>query len=338
MGIGRLLVRVSSLAWMYSAVIAASGNAYGQSQTGGPHAPGDYIKTAKARLWYEAEGSGDPVVLISGGPGDSHAIYHPFFSRFADHHRLIYYDPFGVGKSEKATDKKDYRFARDVEDLEAVRNELGLPSITLIGHSYGSIVAQAYALKYPKAVKRLVLIGPFHGGAMWQENDDNANREIRNQYPDVWEKLMDLRAHGIRSDDIAHQDAYFGIGLGLFYFFDAAKAALLPHDSGNPDVYYSIAGKDAEFKIGGDIAKIDFRPELRKLQMPILILAGRYDRISMPKNVVEYRKLTPGARIVFLEHSGHFPYIEEPDETAAVLREFLEEPLKRTRTDAGNLP
>jgi proline iminopeptidase len=158
---------------------------------------------------------------------------------------------------------------------------------------------------------------------MWQANDDNSNREIRNQYPEVWEKLMDLRAHGIRSDDIAHQDAYFGIGLGLFYFFDAAKAALLPQEPGNPDVYYSIVGRDAEFKVGGDIAKLDFRRDLPKLKMPILVLAGRYDRISIPKDVAEYRKLTPSARIVMLERSGHFPYIEEPDETAKVLREFL---------------
>ncbi|MEQ1884516.1 MAG: alpha/beta fold hydrolase [Bryobacteraceae bacterium] len=324
MEIGRSLVRFVRLTWIVSAAMAALSISYGQLPTGGPHPKGDYLQTGNTKLWYEAEGTGDPVVLISGGPGDTHAIYHPFFSRFADHHRVIYYDPFGVGKSDKAKDKSEYRFARDIEDLEAVRNQLGLPSITVIGHSYGSIVAQAYALKYPQAVKRLVLIGPFHSGAMWQENDDNANREIRNQYPDVWEKLMDLRAHGIRSDDFAHQDAYFGVGLGLFYFFDAAKAALLPHDAGNPDVYYSIAGKDAEFKIGGDIAKIDFRPDLRKLKIPILILAGRYDRISMPKNVVEYRKLTPTARIVFLERSGHFPYIEEPDETATVLREFLD--------------
>jgi proline iminopeptidase len=306
-------------------LLTAEWTAVGQSaKIARKHPAGDYIQAGGSRLWYESEGQGDPIILISGGPGDSHAVYHPFFSQLANHRRVIYYDAFGVGKSGRAKAKNEYRFARDLDDLEALRRGLQLPSVTLIGHSYGSIVAQAYALKNPGVVKQLILIGAFHSGAMWQQNDDNSNREIRNQYPEVWEKLIALRAQGVRSNDIAHQDAYFGIGLGLFYFYDAAKAALLPDEPGNPDVYYSIAGDDAEFKIGGDIAKLDFRPELRKLKMPILILAGRYDRVSMPKDVAEYRKLTPGARVVMLERSGHFPYLEEPIETLDALREFLQ--------------
>jgi len=287
------------------------------------HSPGAYAQVGNARLWYESEGQGEPIVMISGGPGDSHAVYHPFFSRLADRNRVIYYDAFGVGKSDRANSKAEYRFSRDVDDLDALCNSLNLASVTLIGHSYGSMVAQAYALRHPGAVKRLILIGAFHSGAMWQQNDDNSNREIRNQYPEVWEKLRAMRAQGVRSSAPAHQDAYFGIGLGLFYFYDAARAVLLPQEPGNPDVYYSIAGDDAEFRVGGDIAKLDFRPELRKLTMPILVLAGRYDRISMPKDVAAYRKLVPAARVVIMERSGHFPYIEEPDDTLSVLTEFL---------------
>jgi proline iminopeptidase len=292
------------------------------------HPPGAYAQVGSARLWYESEGQGEPIVMISGGPGDSHAVYHPFFSGLADRNGVIYYDAFGVGKSDRAKSKAEYRFSRDVNDLDALRIALKLPSVTLIGHSYGSMVAQAYALRHPSAVKRLILIGAFHSGAMWQANDDNANREIRNQYPGVWENLLAMRAQGVRSSAPAHQDAYFSIGLGLFYFYDAAKAALLPHEPGNSDVYYSIAGDDAEFRVGGDIAKLDFRPELKRLTMPILVIAGRYDRISMPKDIAEYRKLVPAARIVIMERSGHFPYIEEPEDTLRVLEEFLDGPRK----------
>jgi hypothetical protein len=64
---------------------------------------------------------------------------------------------------------------------------------------------------------------------MWQANNDSCNYEIRNQYP-----------------------------LGLFYFHDASKAALLPHEEGSNDVYYAVAGDDADFKVGGDIAALDF--------------------------------------------------------------------------------
>ncbi len=296
------------------------------------HPPGGFAVVNGSRLWYESEGAGEPIILIAGGPGDSHAVYHPFFSRFAARdpasgrvRRLIYYDAFGVGKSDRAKRKSDYHFARDVEDLEGLRKALGLERVTLIGHSYGSMVAQAYALRHPEAVTALVLIGPFHSGAMWQANDENANREFQNQYPEVWAKLLKMRARGVRSSAAAHQDAYFGIGLGLFYFYDASKAALLPQEPGNPDVYYSIVGDDAEFTVGGDIAKLDFRPELKKLKMPALVIGGRYDRISIPRYVLEYQEYLPPAQVVFMEMSGHFPYIEEPDATETVIRDFLDQ-------------
>lgn len=289
----------------------------------GPHPPGRYASVNGAKLWYESEGRGETVLLISGGPGDSHAVFHPFFSRLADRNRIIYYDAFGVGRSDRAASPSEYHFARDVEDVEGLRKALGLGAVTVLGQSYGGMVAQAYALKYPESVKRLILMSTFYSGAMWQTNNDNCNREIRNQYPDVWEKLQALRARGIRSDSPEHQELYYGVPLGLFYFHDASKAASLPKDPGNLEVYYSIAGADADFEIGGDIAALDFRPALGKVRVPTLVLAGRYDRVSMPLYAAEFKTLIPGARLVIFEKSGHFPYMEEPDETLDVLRDFL---------------
>jgi proline iminopeptidase len=77
--------------------------------------------------------------------------------------------------------------------------------------------------------------------------------------------------------------------------------------------------------IGGDIAGLDFRPNLRKLKMPILVLAGRFDRVSLPRYAVEYKKYAPQARFMMMEESGHFPFIEEPEATVAILLEFLHE-------------
>jgi proline iminopeptidase len=288
-----------------------------------PHPPGNYAAVDGSKLWYESEGKGDPVVLISGGPGDAHTVFHPFFSRLAKTNRIIYYDPFGVGRSDRAKSPGEYHFARDVDDLEGLRRALGLGRITVLGHSYGGMVAQAYALKYSESVKRLILIDTFYSGRMWQENNDNANREIRNQYPEVWAKLQALRAGGIRSNAPRHQELYYGVPLGLFYFHDASKATRLPKDPSNTEVYYAICGPDADFEIGGDIADLDFRPELGKLKIPVLVLAGRFDRISMPVLATEFEALIPGASFVIFEKSGHFPYIEEPDETFAVLRDFL---------------
>jgi proline iminopeptidase len=297
--------------------------AYAQAPSSVKHPAGTYAEVNGVRLWYESEGQGEPLVLIAGGPGDSHSPFHPFFSRLADRYRVIYFDGFGVGKSDRAKSSKEYSFARDVENLEGLRKALGLSQMNLLGHSYGGMVAQAYALKYPQAVKRLILIDTFYSGEMWQTNNDSCNDEIRKQYPEVWEQLQRIRARGLRSSAPEHQKAYYGVPLGLFYFHDASKEKLLAKEESNNEVYYTIAGDDADFVIGGDIAALDFRAGLEKLKMPMLVLAGRFDRVSMPRYAVEYKKYAPGARFVMMEESGHFPFIEEPGQTLSVLREFL---------------
>jgi proline iminopeptidase len=303
--------------------LALFASLYGQTLV--PHPAGAYAQVNGAKLWYEAEGQGEPLVLVAGGPGDSHSEFHPFFSRLADHFQIIYFDALGVGKSDRAKSAKEYTFAREVEDLEGLRKALGLSQINLLGHSFGGMVAQAYALKYPQSVRRLLLADTFHGGKMWQANDDSVNYEIRNQYPELWEDLQRVRKQGFRSSSAEQLDVYRRIPAGLFYFHDASKAKLLPNAEGNNQIYYAIAGGDADFVIGGDIAGLDFRPSLRKLKMPILVLAGRFDRVSLPRYAVEYKKYAPQARFIMMEQSGHFPFVEEPEATLVVLREFLQE-------------
>jgi proline iminopeptidase len=297
--------------------------AYGQTPVA--HPAGGYAQVNGAALWYETEGQGEPLILVAGGPGDSHSEFHPFFSSLADRFQVIYFDAFGVGKSARAISNKEYTFAREVEDVEGLRIALGLSQINLLGHSFGGMVAQAYAAKYPQRVKRLILADTFHSGKMWQANNDSVNYEIRNQYPELWEDLQRVRKTGFRSSSTEQLDIYRKIPPGLFYFRDASKAKLVPDDPGNEQLYYTIAGNDADFVIGGDIARLDFRADLHKLKMPILVLAGRFDRVSLPRYAVEFKKYAPQARFVMMEESGHFPFVEEPEATLTVLREFLQQ-------------
>ena len=290
------------------------------------HPPGRLVDANGTKLWVESEGQGEPLVLVPGGPGDTHSFYHPFFSRLADRYRVIYFDSFGVGKSERAKSTSEYTFDRDVENLDGLRKALGLAKMNLLGQSYGGMVAQAYALKYPERVARLILIDSFYSGKMWQANDDECNAEIRAQYPETWDKLQQLRAQGMRSSSPEHEKLYDSVPMSLFYFYDGSKARLLPEGDGNLDVYYAIAGEDADFVIGGTIAPLDFTAHLRDLKMPMLVIAGRYDRVSSPRYAVQYKKYAPQATFVMMEKSGHFPYVEEPEKTLAVLRDFLRRP------------
>ena len=290
-------------------------------QKGSIHPAGKYLTINGAKLWVEVEGKGEPILLIPGGPGDAH-YFHPSFSTLANSFKVIYFDAFGRGKSDRAKDSKEYTFSRDIEDIEGLRKELGFETFNLLGHSYGGMVAQAYALKYPNHVKRLILSNTLFSAEMWQANNDNCNYEIKNQYPEIWDSLMIVRSQGFHSKDKIHQNLYAEVPGGLFYFYNAGKAEDIIHDT-NTEVYYTIAGDDCDFLIGGDITNLDFRTELKNLKMPMLILAGRFDRVALPRFSVQFRQYAPKAEFVMFEKSGHQPFVEESDKYFKVLRDFL---------------
>jgi proline iminopeptidase len=125
---------LTSVLWTLALLSSAGG------QTPVTHPAGAYAQVNGAKLWYETEGQGEPLVLVAGGPGDSHSEFHPFFSRLADRFQVIYFDALGVGKSDRAKARKEYTFAREVEDLEGLRKALGVSQMNLLGHSFGANV------------------------------------------------------------------------------------------------------------------------------------------------------------------------------------------------------
>ena len=130
------------------------------------NATGDYVAVNGKKLWYEVEGKGDPILLIPGGPGNSHIYFHPWFSELANYFKVIYFDAYGRGKSDRAKSADQYSFKRDVEDIEALRKALGFDKWNVLGHSYGGMVAQQYALDYPNSVNKLILVSTFYSGEM----------------------------------------------------------------------------------------------------------------------------------------------------------------------------
>lgn len=291
------------------------------------HTDGVYYTVNGARLWTVRVGSGDPIFLIAGGPGGAHPGMRSYDS-LANGHTLIYFDAFGRGKSDTAKNVREYSLKRDIEDLEGLRKAMGFGKITVLGHSYGTVVAQGYALQYWQNVDHLILVAPFHSNAMWQENDDNSNHEIKTNYPEVWDTLMVIRKQGYVSSDSLHQAIYGRVPYGFLYGYNPdnfVRRGSRPYPNPfNSKLYYQMVGKDGDFVVDSDIGTFDYRPYLKGLKMPVLILAGRYDRVAVPRMAVQYREYCPQAKFVLFEKSGHNPQVEEPAKTFKVITEFLE--------------
>ena len=289
---------------------------------------GKYYTVNGAKLYTITVGAGEPVIIIPGGPGGAHPGYRVFDSlTIKSNIQMIYFDAFGRGKSDTAKEVKEYSLERDIEDIEGLRKAMHLNKISLLGHSYGSLVAQGYAVKYGQNLSHLIIANGFHSFIMWQENDDNSNHEIKTNYPEVWDTLMKLREQGAVSSDDIHQEIYGRVPYGFLYAYNPDKftgGGGRPYPNPfNTKLYYQMVGKDGDFIVGSDIGNFDFRKQLKDLKMPILIVAGRFDRVAVPWMQVKYKVYCPQAKFVMFEKSGHNPQVEEQAKEFSVIKEFL---------------
>jgi pimeloyl-ACP methyl ester carboxylesterase len=289
------------------------------------HPPGTSHDVGGRRLWVEQEGNGDPVMLLSGlGPAGSHVVFHPFFTALAETHRVVYVDLYGRGRSAHPSSLAEITFDGDVTDVAGLIAALQLGPMHLYGFSYGGLLAQALALDFPHLVRTLTLANTLHSPEMWQLNHVNINRELANQFPEIWSRIEALRRDGVPSTDPRMQQEFTSATrLVRFYNPDNASLLLTEPGSRNVELYPAFCGADVDFIIGGQVPAIpDFRPRLKNLQPPLLVLAGRYDRALYPYLQLEFREFAPMARFKILERSGSFGHVEEPGVVFDTLRKF----------------
>ncbi|HMA23703.1 MAG TPA: alpha/beta fold hydrolase, partial [Gemmatimonadaceae bacterium] len=114
-----------------------------------------------ARLYYRVIGHGaDTIIAIHGGPGMDQETIVGDFAVLGDKHTVIFYDQRGGGKSTLPADTTTLFAARQVQDLDELRQHFGVARVTLIAHSYGPLLAASYAIAHPANVKRMVFFGP----------------------------------------------------------------------------------------------------------------------------------------------------------------------------------
>ncbi len=119
-------------------------------------------------IYFDIEGAGlvpdgsrmveKPVCfVIHGGPGADHTMYKPALDPLADKMQLIYIDHRGQGRSARGR-RETYTLDNNVEDVEALRQYLGLDKIVVLGASYGGMVALSYAVRYSQNLSHLIAV------------------------------------------------------------------------------------------------------------------------------------------------------------------------------------
>lgn len=115
-----------------------------------------YIKLNGLNIFVRILGEGEPIIFLHGGPGGTHEFFLPYVEPLSQNFRLVLYDQIGCGKSEKDKENK-YSISSEVENLELLRKALGLEKISILGESWGSILALSYTAKYSSNINKLIL-------------------------------------------------------------------------------------------------------------------------------------------------------------------------------------
>lgn len=280
-----------------------------------------YVQSGCYTLYYEIHGEGPPVILLNGGPGFSHEYLAPL-QALADRYQLVFFDQRGTGDSDKA-DTRSYTIDANVEDMEQIRRQLKLGPCAVFGHSWGGMLAQAYILKYPQNVTKLVLADTFSS-----IDDLNATfaRMRRSLPPELQAVCAHYEQRGLYLDGDRYPDEYQA---ALDVAYEPVTISVPPPPCLQNmfaqiayDVYRVMWGEESEFKITGTLAEFNAEPRLGEIQAPTLVIVGASDMptVAMAEKTA---RLIPDARLEVFEHSRHFPFIEEPEKFMQVMRQFL---------------
>ena len=281
------------------------------------------VDLPEVRLYTRTVGSGEPLLVLHGGPALSHEYLFPGLSPLADIARVVFFDQRGCGGSSKPSDGR-YDMATMAADVEGVRRSLRLGRVNVLGFSFGGMLAQEYALRYPKSVRRLIIAGAGPSGA-----DINRRlREVKAAAPPRIREVVDrIEAQGPFTGD-AYPAEYAAAADEAYRPFSFHRLAGPPPEVatvlGNLsfDVYKVLWGDRGEFRVTGVLRDWDRLEDLSRIRAPALILIGRYD-LTPVDTAEEMGRRIPNSKVVVFEDSGHFMYLEEPEKFLSAVRAFL---------------
>lgn len=272
-------------------------------------------------LFVKVMGGGEPLVLMHGGPGLDHTTLSSL-EPLADRFTLIFYDHRCNGRSTGAV--QSMTWDNLTADADALRRALGFDRWSVLGHSFGGLVAQEYALRYPERVSRLLLFDTCSDASWVTEKapeilgkrgySAKTVRAARRFYNG------DLKPAEVTPTVMKFMRAYF-YRLGLRDLPHATTAALRirqrteAHVFGFRNLYRGWSVMD----------------RLKEITVPTLVLSGRYDFLSPSEHAAIVADRLPDARLEIIERAGHNAHDERSADVIGIIRSFMAETHKEPR-------
>jgi proline-specific peptidase len=262
-----------------------------------------------------------PFLCLHGGPGASHDYLTPLHVLSERGRRVVFYDQLGAGNSDHPDQPDLWTIELYVKEVDVVRDALGLDRVHLLGQSWGGQLALEYALTRPEGLESLILADSLADMSQWVSE---ANR-LRSQLPREIQEVMDKHESEGTVDDPAYEAASME-----FYRRHVCRLEEWPEALNRafeklmkyPQVYETMWGPN-EFNVTGTLKDWSVADRLEEIDVPTLILSGRYDESTPAINETIHNGIK-GSEWVIFEKSSHMPHLEEPKKYIATLNDFID--------------
>ena len=277
-----------------------------------------FTTTTPVPLYWATYGpAGAPRLLVlHGGPGAHHDYLLPQMLRLAESHELVFYDQRGGGQS-KTDDRAPITWRTQVEDLALVATELGFEHPSLVGYSWGGLLALLYAIESARSgtatPDRMVLIDPAPLTRQYRTQFETEFAK-RQGAADVLALRTELAESGLRErEPDAYRQRAFELSVAGYFADPAAARDLTP---------FRVTGR-VQQSIWDSLGDFDIVSQASVIRCPVLVLHGDRDPIPLQSSEDLARAL--GVEVVVIEGSGHVPYVERPDALFPPIERFLQE-------------
>lgn len=277
---------------------------------------GELVKLNGTDIFVNVVGDGEPVIVIHGGPVLDHSYLLKHFDTLTNDYRLIFFDQRLSGRSSAKVDTSSVKMKMFIEDIEALRQHLGLEQAHILGHSWGGLLAMEYAIAYPAHTKSLIMANSMPPSAeLWKQEQHILAQEST--------KHDSLRRQEIMQSELLKKNPPEAIEKLLMLSFKKQF-----HDTtlvDNLELYVPedyMARSQLFGLLKSYLSAYNLNEQLHQLTMPALVIYGSDEPAAKLSGPVLDKQI-PSSTLSIIEQCGHFPFIEKPEKFFSLLHNFL---------------
>lgn len=265
-------------------------------------------------LFINTFGEGTPLLVIHGGPGLSHDYFMPHLNELAEQHQLIFYDQRAAGRSSVEQVPDSMNLSTFIRDIEAIRKSFGLQKLNVLSHSWGSLLATEYAIRYPENISAMIYVSPVPMSQVYQQEAE-AGALTR------MDEVFNTKRAAIMESEAFQNRTAKGIEALFMHNFSLTFRDITDLNGLKLNLNDNFMKGNQMLQHFTGLESYDYFPDLKELTMPVLAIRGDND-IFLKQADDEMMSALPNANLLRMS-TGHFPFIEKKQSFIKAVNKFL---------------